>query len=276
MPLDGQTLPESGRNRNLRQEICPHVAVKVWQRALEICWECSSLCYTPIQCQSTTILASLHLWGATWWPNVAWKWQKSESEARNLPPCGCKSMTEGPRNMLGVFITLLYTYTMPINYYSSKPTSLRCHLMAKRCLKVSRNRNLRQEICPHVAVKVWQRALEICWECSSLCYTLIQCQSTTILASLHLWGATWWPNVGWKWQKSESEARNLPPCGCKSMTEGPRNMLGVFITLLYTYTMPINYYSSKPTSLRCHLMAKRCLKVAEIGIWGKKSAPMWL
>ena len=125
-------------------------------------------------------------------------WWKSESEARNLPSCGCKSMAEGPRNVLGVFITLLYTYTMPINYYSSKPTSLRCHLMAKCCLKAGRNRNLRQEICHHVAVKVWRRALEMCWECSSLCYILIQCQSTTILASLHLWGATWWPNVAWK------------------------------------------------------------------------------
>ena len=188
-------------------------------------------------------------------------------------------MTEGPRNMLGVFITLLYTYTMPINYYSRKPTSLRCHLMAKHCLKASRNQNLRQEICPHVAVKVWKRALEICWECSSLCYTHIQCQSTTILGSLHLWGATWWPNIAYEsQQKSKSEARNLPPCGCKSMKEGPRNMLGVFITLLYPYTMPINYYSRKPTSLRCHLMAKHCLwkPAAEIKIWGKKSAPMWL
>src|SRR6056300_292810 len=110
--------------------------------------------------------------------------QKSKSEARNWRSCGCKSITEGPRNMLGVFITLLYTYTMPINYYSSKPTSLRCHLMAKQCLKASRNQNLRQEIGAHVAVKVLQRALEICWECSSLCYTHIQCQSTTILVSL--------------------------------------------------------------------------------------------
>ena len=174
------------------------MAVKVWQRALESCWECSSLCYTPIQCQTT--------------------------------------------------------------YYCSKPTSLRCHLMAKCCLKVSRNRNLRQEICQHVAVKVWQRALESCWECSSLCYTLIQCQSTTIVASLHLWGATWWPNVAWKWAEIGSEARNLPTCGCKSMTEGPTIMLGVFITLLYTYTMPNNHYCSKPTSLRCLL----------------KSASMWL
>ena len=125
--------------------------------------------------------------------------QKSESEARNLPPCGCKSMVEGLRNMLNVFINLLCTYTMPNKHYYSKPTSLRCHLMAKRCLTVGRNRNLR--------------------------------------------------------------ARNLPSCGCKSMTEGLRIVLCVFITLLYTYTMPNNHYSSKPTSLRCHLMAKRGLRV---------------
>ena len=105
--------------------------------------------------------------------------------------------------VLGVFITLLYPYTMPNNHYSSKPSSLRCHLMAKRCAE--------------------------------------------------------------SWQKSESEARNLPSCGCKSMTEGLTIVLGVFITLLYTYTMPNNHYSCKPTSLRCHLMAKHCLRV------GKKS-----
>jgi len=47
-------------------------------------------------------------------------------------------MMEGPTIMLGVFITLLYIYTMPNKHYSSKPTSLRYHLMAKRCLKVGR------------------------------------------------------------------------------------------------------------------------------------------
>jgi len=125
--------------------------------------------------------------------------RNQKSEARNLPPCGCKSMVGGLRNMLNVFITLLYTYTKPNKQYNSKPTSLRCHLMAKRCLKVGRN---------------------------------------------------------WK-----SEARNLPPCGCKSMVGGLRNMLNVFITVLYTYTKPNKQYNSKPTSLRCHLMAKRCLKV---------------
>ena len=105
--------------------------------------------------------------------------------------------------MLGVFINLLYTYAMPNNHYCSKPTSLRCHLMAKR--------------------------------------------------------------YRWELAKLRSEARNLPTWSCKSMAEGLTIMLGVFIILLCTYTMPNNHYCSKPTSLRCHLMAKRYLKV------GKKS-----
>ena len=112
-------------------------------------------------------------------------------------------MAEGLTIMLGVFITLVYTYTMPNNHYCSKPTSLRCHLMAKCYLRVGK--------------------------------------------------------------KSRSEARNWPTWGCKSMVEGLAIMLGVFITLLYTYTMPNSHYCSKPSSLRCHLMAKFGLRV------GKKS-----
>jgi len=129
--------------------------------------------------------------------------KKSRSEAWNRPTWGCKSMAERPTIMLGVFITLLYTYTMPNNHYCGKPTSLRCHLMAKCGLRVGK--------------------------------------------------------------KSRSEAWNLPTWGCKSMAERPTIMLGVFITLLYTYTMPNNHYCGKPTSLRCHLMAKCGLRV------GKKS-----
>ena len=64
-------------------------------------------------------------------------------------------------------------------------------------------------------------------------------------------------------KKSRSEARNLPTWCCKSMLERPTIMLGVFITLIYTYTMPNNLYCSKPTSLRCHLMAKRYLRVGK-------------
>jgi len=68
---------------------------------------------------------------------------------------GCKSVVEGLIIMLGVFINLLYTYTMPNNHYCSKPTSLRCHLMAKHYLRLAKNRDLRHETCQHGAVKVW-------------------------------------------------------------------------------------------------------------------------
>jgi len=120
---------------------------------------------------------------------------------------------EGPTIMLGVSITLLYIYTMPNKHYSSKPTSLRYRLMAKRCLKVGR--------------------------------------------------------------KSKFEARNLPTWGRKSMMEGPTIMLGVFITLLYIYTMPNKHYGSKPTSLRYRLMAKRCLKVGRKSKFEARNLPTW-
>jgi len=65
-------------------------------------------------------------------------------------------MVEGPTIMLGVFITLLYIYTMPNKHYSSKPSSLGCHLMAKHYLRVGKkNQNLWQETCLHEAVKLW-------------------------------------------------------------------------------------------------------------------------
>jgi len=99
-------------------------------------------------------------------------------DARNLPTCGYRSILEGPIYMLQIFIILSYTYTMPYKHYGSKPTSLRCHLMAKHCLKMAE----------------------------------------------FLFFA-------------QSEARNLPTCGCKSVVEGPANTVGggVLLTLLYTY-----------------------------------------
>jgi len=57
-------------------------------------------------------------------------------------------------------------------------------------------------------------------------------------------------------RKSRSEARNLPTSGCKSMLEGLTIMLRVFINLLYTHTMPINYYCSTYMMAYTHLMAK--------------------
>ena len=143
--------------------------------------------------------------------------RKLRSEARNLPTCGCKSMTERPTNKLRVFIALIYTHTMPNIYYCSTCMMVYPHLMAKLALKLEE-----------------------------------------------------------KWDFSWSKALKLPIWGCESMAEYPTIMVGVFINLLYTHKMPNIYFCSKSTSLRFHLMAKRCLKVAEIAIWGKKSAPMGL
>ena len=62
----------------------------------------------------------------------------SWSEAWNPPTCGCKSMMDGLTIMLGVFINLLYTYTLPNNHYSTTYMLLYPHLMVKHCLKVGR------------------------------------------------------------------------------------------------------------------------------------------
>jgi len=59
------------------------------------------------------------------------------------------------------------------------------------------------------------------------------------------------------------------------MLEGPIIMLGVFITLLYTYTTPNNHYFSKPTSLRCHLMAKHYLRVGKKSRSEARNLPTW-
>ena len=408
------------------------MAVKVWWRDLQSCWECSSTCYTPIQCQTTTIAAPTWWHTPTWWPNIAWKSAENQdfwpdlrhetclhvavkvwsvegltimlgvfmlnllythtmpnnhycstymmayphlmakhclkvgrksnfswSEAWNLPTCGCKSMVEGLTIMLGVFINLLYTHTMPNNHYCSTYMMAYPHLMAKHCLRVGRKSrfltwseawnlptcgcksmvggtynhagsvhqlvihpynakqsllvaptwwhtptwwpniawksaenqdfwpDLRHETCLHVAVKVWWRDLQSCWECSSTCYTPIQCQTTTIAAPTWWHTPTWWPNIAWKSSENQrfltwSEAWNLPTCGCKSMVgEGLTIMLGVFINLLYTHTMPNNHYCSTYMMAYPHLMAKHCLKVGRKSrdfslIWGMKPAYMWL
>jgi len=180
------------------------------------------------------------------------------SEARNLPSCGCKSMPEGLRIVLGVFITLLCTYTMPNKHYSCKPSSLRCHLMAKHCLRVGRNWISEARNLPSCSCKSMTEGLRIVlgvFITFLYTYTMpnkhYSCKPSSLRCHLMA------KRSDESWQKSESEARNLPSCGCKSMTEGLRIVLGVFITFLYTYTMPKKHYSCKPSSLRCHLMAKR-------------------
>ena len=271
-----------------------------------------------------------------------------------------KNITNQSRGpfMLGVFITLLYTHTMPNIYYCSTCMLLYPHLMAKLVLRVGRKSrffpDLRHETRQHGAVKVWWRDLQSCWECSSPCYAFIQCHSSTMVAPACCYTHTWWANLSkkWRWklrlglfpdQRHEScqhgavkvwlralescwecsslcytsiqcqtstivapaccytippldgqtclrvgrksrffpnlssEAWNLPTWGCKSMVEGPRIMLGVFITLLYIHTMPNIYYCSTCMLLYPHLMAKRALKLAGnwdflLLIWGMKPA----
>ena len=108
---------------------------------------------------------------------------------------------------------LLYTHTMPNNHYCSTYMMAYPHLMAKHYLiSQAENRDLRRhETCPQVAVKAmlegltimprvfinWWRDLQSCWECSSTCYTPIQCQTTTIAAPTWWHTPTWWPNITW-------------------------------------------------------------------------------
>jgi len=113
-------------------------------------------------------------------------------------------MVEGLTNMLGVFINLLCTHTMPNNHYCSTYMMAYPHLMAKHCLAIGR--------------------------------------------------------------KSRSEGRNPPTSCCKSMVEGLTNMLGVFINLLCTHTMPNNLYCSTYMMAYPHLMAKHCLAIGRK--WG--------
>jgi len=172
-------------------------------------------------------------------------------------------MTERSTIMLGVFVTLLYTQLMPINHYSIKPTSLRCHLMAKYCLKVGRkSKSEARNLLPSSGCQsMTERSTIMLGVFVTLLYTQLMpinhysIKPTSLRCHLMAKGCL---KVG---RKSKSEARYLPSSGCQSMTERSTIMLGVVITLLYTQLMPINHYSVKPTSLRCHLMAKCCLKV---------------
>ena len=181
---------------------------------------------------------------------------------RNLPTWGCKSMVEGPTIMLGVFINLLYTHTMPNIYYCSTFMLLYPHLMAKHWLRVGRKlrflpRNLPTWGCksmvegPTIMLGVFIDLLHThtmpnmyyCSTCMLLCPSLM---------------AKRWLRVG---RKLRFLPRNLPTWGCKSMVEGPTIMLGVFIDLLHTHTMPNMYYCSTCMLLCPSLMAKRWLRV---------------
>ena len=51
------------------------------------------------------------------------------------------------------------------------------------------------------------------------------------------------------------------------MMDGLTIMLGVFINLLYTYTLPNNHYSTTYMLLCPHLMAKHCLNIGRKSDW---------
>ena len=156
--------------------------------------------------------------------------RKSKSEAWNLPTIGCKSMMEGLTIMLGVFIILLYTYIMPNNHYSSTFYGVIAPLDGQTMPESRQKIEIWRETCQQGAVKV---------------ITLIQTQTMIINHYRSNWIMIYrrlMPNVSQKLAGNrdffQSEARNRPPsCGCKSIIEGPTNMLWVFITLLYIHTM---------------------------------------
>ena len=227
-PLDGQTCLRVGRKSKIfswsEAWNPPTWGCKSMVEGLQSCWECSSLCYTSIQCQTSTIQATYMLLYPHLMAKLAWSWQEIEifswSEAWNPPTWGCKSMVEG---------------------------------------------------------------LQSCWECSSLCYTSIQCQTSTIQAPTCCYTPTWWPNLPESWQEIEifswSEAWNPPTWGCKSMVEGLTIMLGVFITLLYIHTMPNIYYSSNLHAAIPPLDGQTCLRVgrkSKIFSWSEAwNPPTW-
>ena len=114
-------------NRNLGHETRQHVAEKVWWVDFQSCWKCSSTCYTPIHCQTTTIQQPTCCYTPTWWPNIAWKlagnrdffliwWHETRQHV------AVKVWWVDFQSCWECSSTLLYTQTMPINYYSSKPT----------------------------------------------------------------------------------------------------------------------------------------------------------
>jgi len=202
--------------------------------------------------------------------------------AWNPPTCGCKSMMGGLTIMLGVFINLLYTYTLPNNHYSTTYMLLYPHLMAKRCLCVGRKLRSGAWNPPTCGCKSMMGGLTIMLGVFiNLLYTYTlpnnHYSTTYLLLYPHLM-AKRCPCVG---RKLRSGAWNPPTCGCKSMMGGLTIMLGVFINLLYTHTMPNNHYCSTYMMAYPHLMAKHCLIISRKSRffpvnWGMKPAHKWL
>ena len=193
-------------------------------------------------------------------------------------------MVEGLTIMLWVFRDLLYTYTMPNNHYCSTHMMAYHHLMLRASPKVYGKTKL---------WPTWGKKNANVWPLKYGGGTYNHAGGVTDLV-IHLTNANHLlfnnlhaaippldgqtcPEVG---LKSKSEAWNPPTCGCKSMMDGLTIMLGEFINLLYTYTLPNNHYSTTYMQLYPHLMAKHWLKVGRKSsfflIWGMKPANMWL
>ena len=167
---------------------------------------------------------------------------------------------------------------MPNNHYCSTYMMAYPHLMAKHCLKVarkSRSEGLDLSTCccksmvegPTIMLGVFITLLYI--------HTMpnIYYCSTCMMLYPHLMAKQYCLTIS---RKSRYEAWNLPTSGCKSMVEGLTIMLGVFINLLCTHTMPNNHYCSTYMMAYPHLMAKCWLESQKIKIWGMKPAYMWL
>ena len=68
---------------------------------------------------------------------------------------------------------------------------------------------------------------------------------------------------------TQSKARELPTSGHKSVMEGPRILLVVFIAHYYTYTMAKHQYLSNRMIAYQHLMSKHCQTAGSISKIGR-------
>ena len=81
-----------------------------------------------------------------------------------------------------------------------------------------------------------------------------------IACCLNVWLKSWFDFEN----LTQSEARELPTSGHKSVIEGPRILLIVFIALYYTYAMAKHQYLSNRMIPYHRLMAKHCQKAGLI------------
>jgi len=79
---------------------------------------------------------------------------------------------------------------------------------------------------------------------------------------------------------TQSEAREPPTSGCKSVMEGPRILLIVFIALYYTYTMAKHQYLRKRVmhalALWPYIVRRPAWFRKSDLIWGNRPANKWL